>query len=161
MNKRRELKGKADVHKGNVLHWWRWKWRVFFFGKKRKFQKKPTQIFNEKMKNFVMKWKKQEVREKTVSFFFFKKKETAKTEIVQKNVLFGMTGRYVEGENKGQKKRTVKCQIKENLQKRDSLKKDNCDKKPRQWNCHAFTIKEFHDPNAKKSMSAACHETRV
>ena len=79
----------------------------FFWEKKRKFQKKPTQIFNEKMNFFfVMKWKKQEVREKTVSFFFFlkKKKETAKTEIVQKNVLFGMTGRYVKGENKWQKK---------------------------------------------------------
>ena len=68
-----------------------------------------------------MKWRKQRVGENTVSFFFFKKKkETAKTEIVQKNVLFEMTGRYVKGENKGQKKDS---QIKKNLQKRDRFKK--------------------------------------
>ena len=86
----------------------------------RKFQNESTQIFNEK-KFFVMKWKKQEARENTISFSFVsKKKETAKTEIVQKNVLLGMTGRYVKGENKGQKKDS---QIKENLQKRDTFKK--------------------------------------
>ena len=152
--------------------------KSFFFWKKAEVSKKANTNFqwkNEKF--FVMKWKKQEVREKTVSFFFFqKKKETAKTEIVQKNVLFGMAGRYVKGENKWQKKDS---QIKENLQKRDTFQKGQqkenqgktknqereqkirMSKKPRQWNCHAFTIKKFHDPNAKKSMSAACHKTRV
>ena len=74
---------------------------------------------NEK-KFFVMKWRKQEAGENTVSLILFKKKEKAKTEIVQKNVVFGMTGRYVKGENKGQKKDS---QIKENLQKGDTFQK--------------------------------------
>ena len=52
--------------------------------------------------------------------FFLSKKKTAKTDIVQKNVVFEMTGRYVKRENKGQNKDN---QIKENLQKRDTFKK--------------------------------------
>ena len=44
-----------------------------------------------------------------------RKKETAKTESVQKNVLFGMSGRYVKGENKGQNKDN---QNKENREKK-------------------------------------------
>ena len=46
----------------------------------------------------------------------------AKTEAVEKNVVFfQMTGKYVKGENKGQKKDS---QIKENREKRDTFKKD-------------------------------------
>ena len=39
--------------------------------------------------------------------------------------------------------------------------KQHCDEKPRQWNCHTFTTKKFHDPNAKKWKWTACHKARV
>ena len=42
-------------------------------------------------------------------FLFRKEKERAKTETIQKNVFFQMTGKYVKGEDKeGTEKRTIK-----------------------------------------------------
>ena len=128
MNKRRELKGKSRRSKreGVALV------VVKVKSKKNmpKFQKKSTRIFNENF--FVMKLRKQEVGENTVSFL--KKKETAKTDTVQKNVVFEMTGRYVKRENKGQNKDN---QIKENLQKRDTFKKRTIKKKKRGKNIYS------------------------
>ena len=51
-----------------------------------------------------------------------KRKETAKTETIQKNVFFQMTGKYVKGEVKeGTKKRIIKSKriIKKNIQERE------------------------------------------
>ena len=67
-----------------------------------------------------MKWRKQEAGENTVSFFFKKKRRQQKRKLFRRNVLFEMSGRYVKGENKGQKKNS---QIKENLQKKGYIQK--------------------------------------
>ena len=76
-----------------------------------------------------MKWRKQEVGENTVPFFRSKKRDSKKGNCSEKLGFFQMTGRYVKGENKGQKKDN---QVKENVQKkRDAFKKDN--KKEKQW----------------------------
>ena len=116
----------------------------------RKFQKKSTQIFNEIF--FEMKWRKQEVGENTVSFFFFLK-ETAKTDIVQKNVVFEMTGRYVKREYKGQNKDN---QIKENLQKRDTFKKRTIKKEKRGENRYS---RKRENENVQKQRRINTKET--
>ena len=38
--------------------------------------------------------------------------------------------------------------------------KQHCNERPRQWNCHMFTIRKFHDTNVKKSKCSACHKAR-